>query len=66
MSEYTFKILGITCDACIKLIKRRVGSIGEVTEVDVNQTGTTSIKASRSLTKEEIRYVLKGTHYQLL
>lgn len=61
----TISISGITCDACLKLIKRRVGSIGDVVEVNVDQTGVTAIIAYRTITKDEIIDVLKGTHYQV-
>lgn len=64
--EKTIKITGITCDACVRLIQKRVGGIKSVTDVVVNKdTGETKIFADREITKEDIEYVLADTEYKI-
>lgn len=64
--EKTIKITGITCDACVRLIQKRVGGIKGVTDVVVNKdTGETKIFANRDLSKEDIEYVLADTEYKI-
>lgn len=64
--EKTIKIAGITCDACVRLIQKRVGGIKGVSEVVVNKdTGETKIFASYEITKDDIEYVLADTDYKI-
>ena len=64
--EKTIKIIGITCDACVRLIQKRVGGIKGVTDVVVNKnTGETKIFASRKISKEDIEYILADTEYKI-
>lgn len=64
--EKTIKISGITCDACVRLIQKRVGAVKGVSEVVVNKdTGETKIFSSKEITKDDIEYVLADTDYQI-
>ena len=59
-------ISGITCDACIRLITRRVSAIQGVSQVEVDRSGETSIIAARDIPRGEIIEVLQGTNYTVL
>lgn len=61
----TFTISGITCEACLKLIKRRVGTISGVNDINVDLQGTTKVSADRKIDLSEITKVLEGTDYQV-
>lgn len=58
-------ISGITCDACLKLIKRRVSTLTGIHDITVKENGCTTIAANRIVPVEEIQTALKGTHYQV-
>lgn len=60
------KIAGIICDACVRLIQKRVGGIKGVNEVVINKdTGETKIFSTRELSKEDLEYVLADTDYKI-
>lgn len=62
----TFKISGITCDACTRLILKRIGKINGVQEVKVDKSsGVTTIMADRKLPREDIENVLLDTEFTL-
>lgn len=60
-----FSISGISCEACIKLISRRVLTIKGVKIIKVSLTGDTSVTAERKISQSEIMKVLEGTEYQV-
>ena len=60
-----FSISGITCEACIKLISRRVLPITGVKDIKISLSGETAIIADRQIESVEISKVLGGTDYQI-
>lgn len=63
----TFKLSGLTCPACKKLIEKRVAAIAGVTSVNVNQdTGETTLESSRDIESLEIIKALRDTPYQVI
>ena len=67
MITTNLQIRGMTCNACEKLVTRRLVSIGGIESVKVDvQNGDVSISASRSIDYQEIEKVLTGTHYQVV
>lgn len=62
----TVHIAGLTCSACQKLITRRISKMPEVTEVVVEPSGKTSIKALRAISEKEVEKALEGTHYTVV
>ncbi len=61
------QLSGLTCDACEKVISKRLQKIEGVQEVHVTaQNGVTSITASRSISKDEVVRALEGTHYKVI
>ena len=65
MKSFTlnFKISGITCEACTRLINSIVSEIDGVKSVDVSLQGKATLSASRSVAISEIINALKGTEY---
>ncbi|KKS97991.1 MAG: hypothetical protein UV73_C0004G0133 [Candidatus Gottesmanbacteria bacterium GW2011_GWA2_43_14] len=61
-----FYVTGITCDACLKLIKRRVNSIEGVLDFNVSLTGEAQVTARRDINLTEIKKSLEGTDYQVI
>lgn len=60
------KISGITCEACIKIIKRKVGKLDGVTNVVVKDNdGETTITSIKKLNISDITSALSGLPYQV-
>lgn len=69
MSNYqlNLKISGITCEACIKLIKRKVGKLDGVSDVVIkDNNGQTTITSIKKLNISDITSALSGLPYQVL
>lgn len=60
------KIVGMTCEACVKLAKRRLEKIKDVTEVNLELNGKMEIQSERNISKNEIKQTLEGTGYDVL
>ena len=61
------QINGMTCEACIKLIKRKLARLEGVSEViahDVSEN--VQLISNKSYTKEEIQEALNGTPYTVV
>lgn len=65
MINSSFSISGITCEACIKLIKRRVSAISAVKDINISPTGALLVTSERKIDLSEITKVLEGTDYQV-
>lgn len=62
----TVTINGITCDACVKLIEKRVLRIPGVKDVIVDRDcGKTTVIADKKIAQEDIEYVLSDTEYTI-
>jgi copper chaperone len=67
MQTKTFKLSGLTCPACKKLTEKRIGSIPEVTKVEVTlATGEAVVNSDKEITVLQIKEVLKETPYQVV
>ncbi len=62
----TVTISGIHCDACLKLIQRRLAKIPGVQDLTVEKTGKTTITGERKTTSSEIQDALIGTDYKIV
>lgn len=61
------KISGITCEACIKLIKKKVGKLEGVSGVEISgNSGETTITSIKKLSISDITSALSGLPYQVL
>ncbi|EKD89793.1 MAG: hypothetical protein ACD_32C00146G0002 [uncultured bacterium] len=68
MNSYNLnlKISGITCEACIKLIKRKVGKLDGVSEVIIKgNSGETTVISVKKLNISDIITALSGLPYQV-
>ncbi len=63
----TVNIQGMSCEACIKLIKRRFGKLPGVHEVIANDiSGKVQLSTDINYSKEELQTALNGTDYKVL
>ncbi|MDO8529209.1 MAG: heavy metal-associated domain-containing protein [bacterium] len=66
MQTIKINILGMTCDACVKLSKLKISKISGVREVKIGDiNGKTEIIADRNIQLEEIQKALAGTDYKV-
>lgn len=62
----TFRLTGLTCDACVKIVRRKIMNIPTVTDVEVDlSSGNIEIIATQAIQKEEVVQNLTGTHYHV-
>ncbi len=60
------KISGITCEACAKLISKRLGKIDGVQNIKVEESGETKIISNYNLDINTIQNALVGTEYKVV
>lgn len=68
MNNYilNLKISGITCEACIKLIKKKVGKITGVKDIVIkDNNGETMIVSENEIKTSEIISALNGLPYKV-
>lgn len=66
MNLQTINITGTHCQACKKLIEKRIMAISGVDKVDVDYlTGKTQITADNEITKDKIAKALEGMPYEI-
>ncbi|MCL5438890.1 MAG: heavy-metal-associated domain-containing protein [Patescibacteria group bacterium] len=66
MKNLSFKILGLSCDACKKLSEKRISSISGVESVKVDLgSGKTTVTAKREINLDELKKALEGTAYKI-
>lgn len=66
LNKLNLKISGITCDACIKIIKRKVGKLDGVSDVAVKDNdGETTVTSIKKLNISDITSALSGLPYQV-
>lgn len=59
-----FKLNGMHCQSCEKIVGKRISKIPEVFSVTVSlETTEVSVVASRSIPESEIQQALSGTDY---
>lgn len=66
MTNIKFKLIGLTCDACTRLSKIKIGKIEGVKDIKISGiNGDTEIMAERNVTLGEIQTALSGTGYKV-
>lgn len=66
MQVFRFKISGLTCEACIKLITLRLKKIIGVTEVSIDlQSGQAEVRTELDLSFDRIEQAFVGTDYSI-
>lgn len=66
MYSYQYKLGGLTCGACVKIVQKTIGGINGVKEVTASLNGDLEIQSERELDKTEIVATLKDTDYKIL
>lgn len=66
MKQTKIEIKNMMCQACEKVVTKRLLGIAGVTEVKVNvKTGNAMVVSGNAIRKEEAEAALSGTHYQV-
>lgn len=60
-----FKVSGMHCGACQKVIEKKLSKIGGVSAVNAELNGEVSVMANRPISIDEIKLALEGTDYQV-
>lgn len=60
------KLTGLHCEACKKIIAKRLKRIADVQEAMVDLSGNTEIIAMRPITTPEVIEALQGTQYTII
>lgn len=63
--ESKFKILGMHCQACQKVIEKKLMKINGVSRVIALLSGEVTVAANRLVTINEVKLALEGTEYQV-
>ena len=64
MFSKAFKLSGLTCPACKKLVEKRIMALSGVKQVEVDyNTGVTIISAAKNIKLADINEVLNTTPY---
>ena len=66
MFSLNINLSGLKCNACIKLVKSKVGKIDGIKSVEVNLSGETCIISERLVTSDEIKHALSGTDFGII
>lgn len=66
MYSYQYKLQGLTCGACTKIVQKRIGVIDGVTEAKAELNGNLEIKSDREIDKSELVDALKDTDYKII
>jgi copper chaperone CopZ len=62
-----FKLSGLTCIACEKLVSKKLQTIDGVERVIVSlQESEASLMAPRAIVEKEVLIALEGTHYKVI
>ena len=59
--ENKFKVLGMHCQACQKVIEKKLMKIEGVSQVIALLSGEVTVVANRSITSDEVKLALEGT-----
>ena len=58
-----FKVLGIHCGACQKVIEKKLLKVEGVSQVNAEANGDVSVLANRAINLDEVKLALEGTEY---
>ena len=66
MFSLNINLSGLKCNACVKLVKSKIGKIPGINSVEVNLSGETCINSERLVTKDEIKHALAETNFGII
>lgn len=65
MTNQTFTISGMTCEACTKLTTKRIKNINGVLDANVDlQTKTANVQAERPISADDLNAVFGDSNYR--
>lgn len=65
--KLTFRLQGLTCDACVKLSEMKIKKINGVNNIKyIESKGLMEVESEQPLDLERIRTALAGTPYKAL
>lgn len=65
MTISNFKVLGMHCSACQKVIEKKISKIEGVSGVSAQLSGDVLISADHTISMNEVKLALEGTDYQV-
>ena len=65
MNTLHFKVSGMHCGACFKVITLKVKKISSVTDFAPKENGDAVLTSERVITLDEVRASLEGTEYAI-
>lgn len=66
MQKYVFQIKGMTCEACVKIAKRKIEKIEGVVDVTLDLQGKLELTATREISNNDIVQALENTKYKVV
>ena len=66
MISSNFKLTGLHCESCVKIITKKLLGILGVKEANVTLAGDASVTSDREITKQEVVIALTGLEYKVL
>lgn len=63
MNTLHFKVSGMHCGSCFKVIALKVKKISSVTDFALQENGEAVLTSERAITLDEVRTSLEGTEY---
>lgn len=67
MPKSVLQVSGMSCNHCVMAIKKAIGSIDGVSNVDVNlEKGTVAVDHSESVKLEEVKAAIEDAGYDVI
>lgn len=67
MNKINFKLSGLACSACVKLISNRFNKINGVNDININVlSGETVISCDKDISLEVFKKALEETPYSII
>lgn len=67
MNKINFKLSGLACSACVKLVTNRFNKIDGVKEVDINVlSGDTAVSSDKDISLDVFQKALEETPYSIV
>ncbi|KKR14956.1 MAG: Copper-exporting ATPase [Candidatus Falkowbacteria bacterium GW2011_GWA2_39_24] len=67
MNTTNFKLSGLTCPSCVKLVSNRLKKVSGVQEVNIDLvSGNVMVNSEANLNLEIFKKSLEGTHYLII
>lgn len=66
MAKLNLMLSGLTCEACAKLVQKRIAKIDGVTNSVVSKDGSAEITSEKAITREDVKNALSDTDYGVI